>query len=411
MLKLLTKKETKKLINNETYTCIFGGGAIRGVAYIGALKALDELDITLNTLSGSSVGAIFAGLIAVGYSYKEIEENFLNINYDLFRDIHFGFGSTFALSKGEIFLEWIREAIEQKYYGEDYKKGKNPTVKFKDLQKNLVIITTDLTNFQCKEFSKTETPDFEIAAAIRISATMPGLMTAVKYENSELVDGDLQKSCPMWKLSKTLNNSKDRILEFRLEGDYDKDGKNAIDYLNTVYSCLTSIATKNIVQMYGNCDKYDYITINTGDVLIINLNIPKEKRKELINIGYNQTINYFKNKLPIKKRFLCEKYNQIFNCVRIIIEKLNKKDITGTKIQMGELYAVLCEEKPYIDEEFYNNIQNVRFRIKNELKPSPLFKKYSVEKIRSIAEDFKQISKILENKINELEIYSKNIVV
>ena len=51
--------------------------------------------------------------------------------------------------------------------------------------------------------------------------------------------------------------------------------------------------TKNVVEHYGKCDKYDYITINTGDVLIVDFNISEEKRKELIDIGYNQTIKYF----------------------------------------------------------------------------------------------------------------------
>ena len=125
------------MINKELYTYIFGGGAIRGASYIGVLRALEELGINSDIVSGSSVGAIFAGLIAVGYNYEEIEEIFLKVSFDLFRDIHLGFKNEFALSKGEIFLEWIREVIEQKYYGNEYKKGKNPTVKFKDL-KNIV---------------------------------------------------------------------------------------------------------------------------------------------------------------------------------------------------------------------------------------------------------------------------------
>ena len=31
------------------YTCLFGGGAIRGVSYIGAIKALEELGISPTT--------------------------------------------------------------------------------------------------------------------------------------------------------------------------------------------------------------------------------------------------------------------------------------------------------------------------------------------------------------------------
>ena len=401
----------QNLLNKEKYTCIFGGGAIRGGAYAGVLRALDELGIDFDTISGSSVGALFAGLLSVGYDYKEIEDIFLKINYELFRDIHFGFGKSFALSKGEVFLDWIREMIEQKFYGEDYQKGKNPTVKFKDVEKNLVIITTDLTNFRCKEFSKSETPDFEIATAIRISSSMPGLMTTIEYENSELVDGDLQKSCPMWKLSQTLNNSKERILEFRLEGDYDKHGKNPIDYLNTVYSCLTSIATKNIVETYGNCDKYDYVTINTGEVLLVDFNMPYEKRKELMDIGYKQTIEYFTKDLPLKKQLLVEKYTQILNLLDNIIQKLNKKDVLAAKAEMVDLYASLYEMKDFIDETYYQNIKNVKFRMYNELRPSPLFKKYSAEKIRSVLNDFKQIEINLKNKIDELKKYCSEIIV
>ena len=93
---------------------------------------------------------------------------------------------------------------------------------------NLVIITTDLTKFSCQEFSKAVTPEFEVAQAIKISSSMPGLMAPYKYKDSYLVDGDLQKASPMWRLSDTVNNCESRILEFRLEGDYSKDEKNPI---------------------------------------------------------------------------------------------------------------------------------------------------------------------------------------
>ena len=147
------------------YTCLFGGGAIRGVSYIGAIKYLEELNIDISTLGGSSVGSIFATLLAVGYSADEMNHIFSGVNFNLFRDISIGIGPFFALSKGEVFLDWIRELIEKKYYGENYKKGQNNAVTFKDINKNLIIITTDLGNFECKEFSKEETPDFEIASA------------------------------------------------------------------------------------------------------------------------------------------------------------------------------------------------------------------------------------------------------
>lgn len=391
------------------YTCIFGGGAIRGVAYVGALKALDELGVEIQTLAGSSVGSIIASLLAVGYTTDEIYEIIIGVNFDLFRDIHFGFGKTFALSKGEVFLEWLREVIEKKFYGENYKKGENPSVKFKDLDKDLVIITTDLTNFKCKEFSKQETPDFEVATAVRISSSMPGLMSPIRYEDLELVDGDLQKSWPLWKLSENLYPKNERVLEFRLEGDYDRNGKNAIDFINTVYSCVTSIATKSVVEEYGHKDSFDYVTINTGDIVIVDFNLSKNKREELIYAGYKQTLEYFKQELPIKKEKLSTDYKNIYLLIKNLTHELGVGNIQKAKNFLGEIYMELCEVKDNIDKKYYKKLQSAKFRFMNELKPSLILKRYNKDSVKSVREDFKQIEDAIKNRIDELEKLSKEL--
>ena len=89
---------------NLKYTCLFGGGAIRGVAYIGAIKAFEELGLESDTFAGSSVGSIFASLLAVGYTSDELKQIFAKVNFELFRDIAIGVGPLFALSKGEVLL-------------------------------------------------------------------------------------------------------------------------------------------------------------------------------------------------------------------------------------------------------------------------------------------------------------------
>ena len=40
-------------MDSKRYICIFGGGAIRGVVYPGAVKALEELEIEIPTYVGS----------------------------------------------------------------------------------------------------------------------------------------------------------------------------------------------------------------------------------------------------------------------------------------------------------------------------------------------------------------------
>lgn len=387
------------------YTCLFGGGAIRGVVYIGAIKAFEELGIEIDTLAGSSVGSIFASLLAVGYTSDELKQIFSKVNFELFRDIAIGIGPIFALSKGEVFLEWLRELIEKKYYGEKYKKGENRAVTFKDIEKNLIIITTNLSNFECKEFSKFETPDYEIASAIRISSCMPGLMKPIEYNKTLLVDGDLQKSWPMWKLSKNLESSVDRILELRLEGYYDSNNISGIDYANAVYSCMTSMSTSFVTDIYADKDKFDYIVFNTGKTVVVDFNLNENKRNELIHYGYEQTMSYFKEILPTKKSKIKKHYEAIYSHFVKIQKLLNSNKIFKAKIQLGDLFMDLCCCKTIIDIKDADNIAKFKDLFISNIKYPPLFGKIKLNNENLIKVELTKINKDLSSKIKELEKY------
>lgn len=393
--------------NNFKYTCLFGGGAIRGVSYIGAVKALEELGIIPDRLAGSSVGSIFAALLAVGYNAEELKDIFIKVNFELFKDISIGLGPLFAISKGEVFLEWVRELIEKKYYGENYKKGVNPAVTFKDIKKNLVVITTNLSNFECKEFSRFDTPDYEIASAVRISCCMPGLMKPIEYNKTLLVDGDLQKSWPMWKLSKHLLNDDERILEFRLEGNYESNDISGINYANAVYSCMTAISTSFITNIYGNKDKFDYIVLNTGDIVVVDFNINEAKRNDLINSGYNQTISYFKDFLIEKKSKIRHNYSTIQAHITKIQKYIKSNNIQKAKNQMGELFMDLPELSEIIDLTDYNEIKKFRDIFLKNLKYPALFGKVTLSNFKLIDTELNKINNKISKKLEEFDSYLK----
>ena len=326
--------------NPLKYTCLFGGGAIRGLAYVGTIRALEELNVEYDLIGGSSVGAIIASLLACGYKSYELENFFMKVNFDLFKDIHLGFRKSFALSKGEIFQDWLNELLKNKLEGSAGKK-----IKFSDLEQKLIIITTDIKHFCPQEFSQFETPDFEVAQAIKISSSMPGLMAPYEYNGTYLVDGDLQKASPMWKLSKNINNSSNRILEFRLEGDFNEDDKNPISFINTIYSCVTDVATEFVKSVYGKNDRYDCITINTGDVFFADFNLDKESRRKLINIGYEQTKKYFMEFLPNKKEELNEIYLKISKYLKKSKKGFKSKNVEEAEWWLGDIFTIICEKK------------------------------------------------------------------
>ncbi len=340
--------------NDFKYTWLFGGGAIRGAAHVGVIRALENLGIEFDTLCGSSVGSLVAALYAVGYSSDELAQVFLSVNFELFRDISLGFNQKFALSKGEVFLEWFRDLIERKFYGDNYVKGECKKVTFKDINKKLVIITTNMKDFSCREFSSFETPDFEIALAVRISCCMPGLMRAVTFEDELLVDGDLMKGKPMWFLSDNLKNSPDRILEIRLEGSFSGTDQNPIEYVNGMYTCMTASETSFIQKLYANRDKFDYLVINTGNVVVVDFNYPTEKRQAIIDEGYRQTVQYFTKDLPAKKLKIIDIYSKILDMLRKIQGFMLIKKYYAAKNSLAELFIFLISVKDIVDSEIYD---------------------------------------------------------
>jgi len=55
---------------------VLSGGGARGIAHIGVLQALQEMNITLHALSGTSAGSMVAALYCAGYNPGKILEIF-----------------------------------------------------------------------------------------------------------------------------------------------------------------------------------------------------------------------------------------------------------------------------------------------------------------------------------------------
>ncbi len=388
------------------YFIIFGGGGVRGISYCGAYKALTENNINMTGCAGSSIGAVFASLLVIGYDCEEIFEMLSNTGFGLFKDINFDLTKEISFSKGNIFYDWIKEKIEKKFYNENYVKNEVKPVVFSDLDTNLIIFSVDLTNLKFKEFSKKETPDFEIAKAVRASVSMPGLFSPLEIDNTLLVDGDLLKSAPLWRLTPAIKNLNERIIEFRLEDNQTvKKISNPVDYLNRVYNAISGFATDYIIDLYGQKDKFDYIKINTPDVSVVDFLISKEKKRELYNIGYNTTSQYFTKIYPYKIKFLSDKYKKLLNLIYKFEKDFTGQNIINSYLKLCEIVVYLCEEKQYIDALICDKIINFKnkyldnYNTKNFL----FLKRTTIKNKEEISKELIEIIKFTTNKIDELQ--------
>src|SRR6476620_6764508 len=60
---------------------VFSGGGAKGLAHIGVLKALEENNIPIDYIVGTSMGGIVGGMYASGYSPAEIEKIALSTDF------------------------------------------------------------------------------------------------------------------------------------------------------------------------------------------------------------------------------------------------------------------------------------------------------------------------------------------
>lgn len=60
---------------------VLSGGAARGLAHIGVIKALEEQGVRIDAIAGTSMGAVIGGLYASGYSVDELEQVALTMDW------------------------------------------------------------------------------------------------------------------------------------------------------------------------------------------------------------------------------------------------------------------------------------------------------------------------------------------
>jgi NTE family protein len=174
--------------SQEIKNLVFEGAGIRGIAYAGAIQALEENGITNNIekVGGTSAGAISSLLFVLGYSSSEMDSIISETDFEDFNDgkyIFFGGISrtknNYGWYRGEKFKEWIGTLIKNKTgdtettFWELHQKG------YRDL-----YVTATCLNKQQLVFLSHETyPKMKVKDAVRISMSIPLYFQAVFVDN------------------------------------------------------------------------------------------------------------------------------------------------------------------------------------------------------------------------------------
>lgn len=174
----------KQEIPNETpaptpvgIALALGGGAARGWAHIGVLKAFDEAEIPINMIAGTSIGALVGGCYLAG-KLPELEEFALSLTKRrIFGLLDFNFSGS-GLLAGMRLTSRMREHLE------------GMTVE--SLPKPLVCVATEV-----RTGHEVWIHQGSLITAIRASYALPGVFSPVVCNGRVLVDGALVNPVPV----------------------------------------------------------------------------------------------------------------------------------------------------------------------------------------------------------------------
>jgi NTE family protein len=159
------------------------GGAARAFSHIGVLKVLEELDINITAVSGTSMGSIIGAFYCSGVTLKEMEAYIRSMDWKSFLLF-----SNLSLSKTGI-VNWRRVEEELKKFLKDKT--------FKDCSIRLYCVAVDLITGEKVVLSKGRLLD-----AVKASIAIPAFFSPVHMGNNILIDGGVIEPLPTDSLKK-----------------------------------------------------------------------------------------------------------------------------------------------------------------------------------------------------------------
>src|SRR5687767_7192043 len=96
------------LVRAQGVGLVLSGGGAKGIAHVGVLKALEENNVPIDYLTGTSMGGVIAGCYAAGLSPQQIEDIMLSDDFQRWINGKLERGYNYFYSKDEINPSFIR---------------------------------------------------------------------------------------------------------------------------------------------------------------------------------------------------------------------------------------------------------------------------------------------------------------
>lgn len=164
-----------------------GGGGLRGLAHVGALRALEQHGWEPSDVVGVSMGALVAAAWAVGFSTSELQDIAVSIKR---RDV-------FRIAHSDMALKRMRSpALYRSDPLENLVRGLVGEVTFGELRRSLLIASVDINSGTYTIFGLPGTERVRVLDAVMASCALPGFFAPREIDGRFWVDGALVDNLP-----------------------------------------------------------------------------------------------------------------------------------------------------------------------------------------------------------------------
>ena len=266
------------------------GGGLKGLAYIGVIKALEELEVNVDYLSGTSSGSIFASFYAMGFKHDEIKEKAIEY-YTMLTNIKkkpvlkagmtyitSGIAKIEGLIQGENIEELVRVASKEKNI-----------INMNEIKIPYAIAAVDtITTKECFFLSKhinlqqddiDYIYDASIATATRASMSFPGIFTPCKYKQYNFIDGGTKENLPV-KILRDMGAEKVLALSFKIDSYEPKE-----DVFSILLRAVDIFSLKEVRKSQKEADLALEIDASGTSLLKV------DDIDKIIKVGYDTIIN------------------------------------------------------------------------------------------------------------------------
>lgn len=336
---------------------VFSGGGATGFAHIGVLKALEENNIPIDFITGTSAGALIGAMYASGYSPEEIESIVLDDRFQLMSQGKLEEDFRYAIHNPDrdaelMSIRLAKDSIFQKSLPTNLL---NPT--FLDLEiLNYLGINLNIGNgsfdslfvpFRCvaSDIATKESILFKkgnLNEAVRASMTYPFFISPIEVNGTLMFDGGLYNNFPAEEMYTEFDP--DFIIGSNVS--YNEDPPQADDLMSQVKNMFSSHSNYSLP-----CESGIIIEPNLGDIGTFDF----EEIEAAIQIGYDATIA----KIDSIKHFVTvrvsksemTKSRKIFKekKEKIKISKINVKGLDENESRYIKRKLLNTKKEPYLE--------------------------------------------------------------